>query len=399
MDPISIYPSIDSLRRLTSVTGILASARSADEVVELGVRCAAELLRADRAAIVLADAGGVLRVKATHGLPGSDHERFDGAVDGALSSRIRELLGVEPEAGDRLLSAPLIVRGRIPGVLALARPARVSEPDDGWLLAALADQISVAIDAARESEVRGRLERELEKVRQRTTQALDMAKHDVRAPLNAILGYLELLATGDFGSVSDAQKDVLERVRGVGGHLHAVLENALGSPAEAPRAAEEVAAAALVREAAALVAPAAREKRIDLELDVDERCGLRCSADRLRQALVNVLDNAVKYSPAGTAVRVRAHTLGGGEGPRCRIEVDDDGPGIPEERAEEVFAFGKRLPALGEDPGGSGIGLFVARKLIEEMGGRIHVLSGSARGTLMRIDLPAAGAEPSPRPH
>jgi signal transduction histidine kinase len=390
MIPNPMYPSAASLRRLTSVSRALARATSLDQVLDLSVSCATDLLHAERSAIVLPDLDGVLRIAAARGIPAEDTARFHHTFDETLASRLEGIFGFGAAGSERLLAAPLIVWGRIPGVLAVDRRPERAIADESWLLSALADQISLGIENARREEARAGLERELKDARSRTERALDLAKHDLRTPLNAILGYLELLVDGDLGALSDTQKEVLERVRDVSTHLHAVLENALrAAQGEARRPSEIVRAADLVREAATLVTPAAREKQIRLELELEEAVRVRCDAGRLRQALVNVLDNAVKYSPSSTRVLVSERVCRVEGEPWCGIDVADEGPGIPPESAEDVFAFGHRLPRP-SDPGGSGLGLFIARTLIHEMGGRILIEPRPEPGTTVRIRVPLA---------
>jgi signal transduction histidine kinase len=109
--------------------------------------------------------------------------------------------------------------------------------------------------------------------------------------------------------------------------------------------------------------------------------------DKLRQVLVNLLDNAIKYSPDGGEVEVE---LAGGSG-RVRLTVRDCGLGIPPGEQERIFEKFYRLdPALTRGVGGSGLGLFISRELVSRMGGNLTVRSQPGEGAAFMVDLPAA---------
>jgi two-component system phosphate regulon sensor histidine kinase PhoR len=109
--------------------------------------------------------------------------------------------------------------------------------------------------------------------------------------------------------------------------------------------------------------------------------------DKLRQVLVNLLDNAIKYSPDGGDVTVE---LAGGDG-RVRLTVLDCGLGIPPGEQERIFEKFYRLdPALTRGVGGSGLGLFISRELVSRMGGSLNVRSQPGEGAAFVVDLPAA---------
>jgi signal transduction histidine kinase len=113
--------------------------------------------------------------------------------------------------------------------------------------------------------------------------------------------------------------------------------------------------------------------------------GLHCDEDKLRQVLVNLVENAVKYSPDGGKVTVAF----GAQNGRARIEVRDRGLGIPETDYARVFEKFTRLdPGLSRGVGGTGLGLYIARELVERMGGEIAVDSALGRGSTFVVELP-----------
>ena len=114
---------------------------------------------------------------------------------------------------------------------------------------------------------------------------------------------------------------------------------------------------------------------------------LRGDEDKLRQVLVNLIENAVKYSPDGGTVTVGLSAENG----RARIEVRDLGLGIPESDHERVFEKFTRLdPGLSRGVGGTGLGLYIARELVERMGGAIVVASALGTGSTFAVELPTS---------
>ena len=125
-------------------------------------------------------------------------------------------------------------------------------------------------------------------------------------------------------------------------------------------------------------------------LDVEVADGLEPATgdrDRIQQVLVNLLDNAVKYAPNGASIVVSTRRLR----ETVRVSVRDEGAGVPPSERSRIFEkFYRRRPHLMRGPGGTGLGLYISRELVERMGGRIGVRSGSGRGSTFYFDLPPA---------
>ena len=131
------------------------------------------------------------------------------------------------------------------------------------------------------------------------------------------------------------------------------------------------------------------ERRVDLHLDIEDRAlAVRADRDRLAQVLDNLLSNALRYSPDGGRVSISARRVDDG----VRLSITDEGPGLTVEQRERVFERFYRVdPSRSRALGGSGIGLAIARALVDAMGGRIWVESdGEGRGSTFRLELPAA---------
>jgi signal transduction histidine kinase len=113
-----------------------------------------------------------------------------------------------------------------------------------------------------------------------------------------------------------------------------------------------------------------------------------CDANKLRQVLVNLVDNAIKYSPKGGSVEIRLAAENG----EFRIEVADEGLGIPSSERERIFEKFYRLdPQQSGGVGGSGLGLYICRELVERMNGRLEVDSEPGKGSRFIVALPAGG--------
>jgi signal transduction histidine kinase len=112
---------------------------------------------------------------------------------------------------------------------------------------------------------------------------------------------------------------------------------------------------------------------------------IRCDENKLRQVLVNLVDNAVKYSPDGGRVELRVRSSNGS----CLIEVADEGLGIPPDEYDRIFEKFYRLdPQQTQGVGGSGLGLYICRELVERMDGSLRVESEPGKGSRFTVELP-----------
>ncbi|MCJ2058349.1 ATP-binding protein [Methylobacterium sp. J-048] len=234
---------------------------------------------------------------------------------------------------------------------------------------------------------------------------LATVSHEMRTPLNGILGMAELV----LGTALDLeQRTYVEAVRTSGQALLGLIDGVLDfSRIEAGRldlAAEPFDLPALAESVVELLAPRAQDKGIEIALDVTESfpCGLVGDADRVRQILINLAGNAIKFTERGgvgvSLSFVRAEA-GGGE---AVLSVSDTGPGIPEERLPILFEeFEQGDGSASRSHEGTGLGLAITRRLVTRMGGRIEAESRVGRGSTFRVVLPlpeAEGARANPAP-
>ncbi|MBW0114163.1 GAF domain-containing sensor histidine kinase [Pseudonocardia abyssalis] len=248
--------------------------------------------------------------------------------------------------------------------------------------------LDVTARRAAEADRRARRDAELarevaESASRAKSDFLSALSHELRTPLQAITGFTELLGTLE---LSPARRSAaLGHIGGASSHILALVDDVLDIAAiEAgalPLHPVDVDVAGLVGEVVDLLGPLADERGV--VLDACAPCGtVRADPRRLRQVLINLVTNGVRYNHAGGRVRVRA---GAGT-----IRVADSGPGIPEEFLERLFVPFDRLGAdVGPEPG-AGLGMVLARGLTEAMGGQLTVDSAPGSGTTVLVRLPVS---------
>ncbi|HEY3107902.1 MAG TPA: HAMP domain-containing sensor histidine kinase [Chloroflexota bacterium] len=250
--------------------------------------------------------------------------------------------------------------------------------------------------ARRQTEELGRLEarREVDRLK---VEFVNVITHELRAPLTGLVGFSELLLTRKAGAVQ--RREWLGRMHAESERMSHLVDQLLDVariedgrlPVDLqPVDAREIARDVLAPVRAAVGGPALREA-YDAALPP-----VRADRDRLVQVLLNLVSNAVKYSPAGGTITVSARAVGDA----VRITVADQGLGIPSEELPRLFGRFHRVGGADRQGiRGTGLGLYITRQLVEAQGGRIWAESaGPGQGSAFHVELPAEAAEPAAAP-
>jgi PAS domain S-box-containing protein len=311
-----------------------------------------------------------------------------------VSPGFMEELATDPEdlallrevAPTSCLIVPLIARGQTFGTFTFlfAESGRHHAASDLVLADELAQRAAIAADNAR-----------LYQIAQRANQAksdfLAAMSHELRTPLTAILGYSELLAEEIVGPTTPDQKVHLSRIHASGKHLLTLVEQILEyARVEAGRNApsiEMVDVAMVVQEAVAVVTPMAERKGLALRVRLPrEPVRAESDAGRMRQILINVLGNAVKFTESG---EIGIAVTKGSAGQSITFEMWDSGIGIAPENLEHIFdPFWQVEQRPTRRYGGAGLGLSVTRSLCRLLGGDISAASTLGSGSRFIVTLP-----------
>jgi two-component system phosphate regulon sensor histidine kinase PhoR len=214
------------------------------------------------------------------------------------------------------------------------------------------------------------------------------ASHELRTPLAAVYGAVRTLRRDDVELSEADRNQFLEMIESEATRLAKIVDQILLAGQLDANAVElNVTECDLEQVAAGVIESAAVHvpRSISLGLSIDGAAPIRCDENKLRQVLVNLVDNAVKYSPQGGRVELRVRSVNGS----CQIEVADEGLGIPPDEHERIFEKFYRLdPQQTQGVGGSGLGLYICRELVERMNGRLNVESEPGKGSRFTVELP-----------
>jgi PAS domain S-box-containing protein len=254
---------------------------------------------------------------------------------------------------------------------------------------------------------------ELERQRARAEEAsraksafLAVTSHELRTPLNAIGGYVQLLEMEIHGPVTDAQREALGRIDRSQRHLLRLINDVLNlARIEAGRVEyhlEDLSLADVVASVTPMVEPQMASRGLAFEVRLPAGDVVRADREKVQQIVLNLLGNAVKFTPEGGRVVVDAEGRAGAP-EHAFLRVTDTGPGIPAEMLESIF---QPFVQVGQGPAraeGSGLGLAISRDLARGMGGDLRARSVPGQGStftlaLPRVSAPAgdAGADPAP---
>ena len=305
-------------------------------------------------------------------------------------------LEIAQRAGHRtVVVVPLFREGKPFGTILLRRQeVRPFSERELALLRTFGDQAAIALENVRLFREIEDKSRQLEVANKHKSEFLANMSHEFRTPLNAIIGFSEVLLEKMFGEINAKQQDYLGDIHSSGRHLLALINDILDlSKIEAGRMELEPSdfdVPTALQNAMTLVRERAQRHGIALSLDIDPAVGeLRADERKFKQILVNLLSNAVKFTPDGGQVVLRARPVEIG----LEVSVSDTGIGIAPEDQEKVF---EEFRQVGGDyktkQEGTGLGLALARKFVELHGGVISVQSELGKGATFTFTIPGAAA-------
>jgi GAF domain-containing protein/anti-sigma regulatory factor (Ser/Thr protein kinase) len=289
------------------------------------------------------------------------------------------------------LGVPLLRGDEVLGVIVLVRiEVRPFDGREIELVESFARQAAIAIENVRLFKEIQEKSAQLEVANRHKTEFLANMSHELRTPLNAIIGFSEVLLQRMFGELNEQQADYLEDIMTSGRHLLTLINDILDlSKIEAGRMELDVAPFSLVaalNNAVTLVRERATSHGIRLELDVAPELDTMVADERkLKQVVVNLLANAVKFTPDGGTVSLHAVRENG----EVRLSVHDTGIGIAPEDQERIFEEFQQATHQGDQSReGTGLGLSLSKRMVELHGGTLTVESAPGSGSTFTIALP-----------
>jgi signal transduction histidine kinase len=410
--------SVEELKALGEVSRAVSSTLDVETVLNMIVSRASQLAGSDRCSVYEYDeTADQFELRATHPYD----PKYVEALRAALLRKGEGLMGraaesrepmqipdiTEPGAYDSsvrdtmirfgyraLLSVPLLREDQLIGSLSFNRKAPGEFPPElVEVLKTFATQSVQAIQNARLFREIADKSVQLEAASRHKSEFLANMSHELRTPLNAIIGFSEVLSEGMFGEINDKQAEYLRDILESGRHLLSLINDILDlSKVEAGRMELEPAdfdLPAAIGNTLILVRERASRHGIVLASAIDERVGTIHGDERkVKQVLLNLLSNALKFTPEGGRIDVSAAR----RDEVVEVSVSDTGIGIAPEDQDAVFQEFRQVGASEKKAEGTGLGLALARKFIELHGGDIRVMSQLGTGSTFTFTLPLATA-------
>ena len=287
--------------------------------------------------------------------------------------------------------APLEIEERVLGAINYNFPERrpFSEDDEGFLRA-LAGQAAQALERSRLFEAERLARAQAEAANTAKMQFLTMMSHELRTPLNAIAGYSELLTLGVHGPITEQQREDLHRIQRSQKHLLGLINDILNfAKVESGHVHFDLADVPVnpaLKAVEQLVSPQLRTKGLEYRFEpAPEELLVHADREKMQQVVLNLLSNAMKFTPAGGRIRLDAQ----GHDGVVAIRVHDTGIGIPPDKLEMIFdPFVQVSGSYTRTFEGTGLGLAISRDLARAMGGDLVAESTVGEGSTFTFSLP-----------
>ena len=340
----------------------------------------------------------------------SNDAHFSSFVSNLLSGDEQRYSGfiglVDPETGaaipfDATAAKVLSEHGELIGVVTILHDRTASLEKERLYeeLKRASDELEEKVSAAtaelvRQNELLRRQHIQLEQASALKSQFLANMSHEFRTPLNAILGYTSMLIEGVTGPVNLSQEDSLRRVESNSKHLTLIIDDILDiSRIEAgkmPLYVTECRVPDLIAEVVAELDPIIARSKLKVTTDVDEAAAvIRSDRQKVKQIVLNLLANALKFTPEGSVRACAQHDPVRDE---VKILVQDTGIGIASEHQQKVFEDFQQVDSSPtREYGGTGLGLAICRRLADMLGGRISLVSELGVGSTFTLSLPRQG--------
>jgi signal transduction histidine kinase len=421
-DKQDVRARLSELSALFQVSTTLQLQLRPDVMLEIIVRRVISTLRAQQASVMLLEQeSGELVTRASYGLEaefsrGARARLGEGIAGWVAQQREPVLLGrVAPtpelarhykdnRAISSALSLPLTIGDRVVGVLNVNRINHPESFDDRHIevLQVFAEHIAAVIDRAEVLERLGTRARQLEADNEKLADLnrmkdvfLSTASHELKTPLSSVIAYAELLDDHDGKLSREQSREFVGRLRGEANRLLGLIDDILDlSRLESGKMvlkSRRVDLGEIARGAVETTRPMAQKYGVELASEVEEGLpALHLDEVKMRQVIVNLLVNAVKFSPRSGAVTVRIRRDAG----HLRLEVHDQGPGVAPDSATHIFELFGQGPGETEGRSGLGIGLHLVKRLTELHGGHVGVNSRAGDGSTFWVRLPLPAALP-----
>jgi signal transduction histidine kinase len=370
-------------------------ARIAENVRDLIV----SMIHPDSVYVELQDRSfGQTHTATAHGRPVAEEEKAEALYRDVSSAP----LIVDSEVALGLASFPIGTEGELGRLSVGSTRDRFPSRTEVLLLQVASNQIAVAL---RHTELIGRhekAEQELDAARQAAermsrvkSEFLAMMSHELRTPLNAIAGYLDILLNGIRGPLTEEQRIDLGRIKRSQQHLLRVIENVLGylklGSGRVSYDMGDVSIEDVVATVEEITRPLVDGKRLSYVRRVAERLHAHADHAKVEQILLNLVSNAIKFTPPGGDIELESNARES----QVWIRVRDSGVGIPADRLENVFEpFVQVESARTRTNGGTGLGLSISREFARGMNGQLLVESELGKGSVFTLVLAAGAAEP-----